>query len=161
MLSSVYIRIYIYFFLAPSPPPPFCKRFDPLACDPHLWPISSNTDPRFTLHVSRHTTIIPTHLQPSPPVSYSLYIYLYPIPPLLQCQAVRVAWFTRRRVHRHRHPLTVTSTTAHPLRRHQDSIYYNSIYAHAVSVFLPLYILYDFRSSTLCRVDGPMTCTIT
>jgi len=58
-------------------------------------------------------------------------------------------------------PSHCTSTTAHPLQRHQDSIYYNGIYVHSVSVFLPLYVLYEFRSSTLCRVDGPMTCTIT
>jgi len=93
----------------------------------------------------------------NPPPGQSPPVYIYPIPPLLQCQAVRVAWFTRHRVHRH--PRAATSTTAHPLRRHQDSLYYYyGIYAHAASVVLP--ILYEFRS-TLCRVDGPMTCTIT
>lgn len=97
LCSRRYIRIYIYIyvFIAPSPPPPFCKRFDPLACahPPLTHPLQHRPSlyaPRLPSynHYSHPSATLPS-------VSHSLYIYIYtythPIPPLLQCQAVRVA----------------------------------------------------------------------
>jgi len=117
--------------------------------------------PSLTTHASPVTRqSSPTHLQPPPPASLSLYIITYTTPgtpPSVPGRARRVIYVPpsspppsppRHRVDYRCTPADATKTL------------YIMVYTRTRPQPFSPYVLYEFRS-TLCRVDGPMTCTIT
>lgn len=99
----------------------------------HLQPQSPSLaydDPR----VSRHTTVIPTHLRPPPPARYlPIYYNLHhPSVSARPCASrdLRAAEFTATVA-----PSPPRRLPLHPRRRHQDSIYYGiHIYIRALGL---------------------------